>query len=189
MLFRTFSIFFLFIFSLSCSLIIFNDSDEASTFRVNAQEVNLSGSKFYPIIRFGHDEKNDVHGIWFIKESTGNLRAFYSRDPNTGCKISFRKDIKIKEFNPVFASICNDTFFTESGVTLSNNQNKNLDEFLIINNGEKLIINIAKVKYGICADLSNLEKNNSINQNLKCSTELNVSFGQPKHGRTIGSKY
>jgi hypothetical protein len=188
-LFRTFSMFFLFIFSLSCSLIIFNDNDGASTFRINTQEVNLSGSKFYPIIRFGHDEKNDVHGIWFITEKTGNIRAFYSRDPNTGCNISLRNDIKIKKFNPVFASTCNDTFFTENGSTLSSNQNKNLDEFTVMNNGDKLTIDITTVKYGICSDLSNLEKMNSTAQNLRCSTVQNIRFGQPKYGKGIGLKY
>jgi hypothetical protein len=165
---------------------IFNDDDESSTFSIDSQEVNLSGSKFYPIIRFGHDEKNDVHGVWFIKENNNSIRAFYSRDPNTGCNISFRKDIKIKEFNPVFSSTCNDTYFTNIGAILSNQQKKNLDEFEIINNGNKLTINVNKVKYGICSVVNNPEKNNSFNSKLKCSSEQNILFGQPKYGKGIG---
>ena len=164
------SLSFLLVFS--CSYIISSNDTKSLTINQDIEKIRTTGNKFYPIISFGQDEKNNVHGIWFILNADKNITAFYSRDPNNGCNLSYRRDIKVNNFSPVF--------FNEFGEQLSN-QIKQLDEFEVRTLEETVEVSINQVKYGIC------NQNNAIDE-LYCSTISVSKYGKPKLGRQIGQR-
>lgn len=172
------SLSFLLVFS--CSYIISSNDTKSLTINQDIEKIRTTGNKFYPIISFGQDEKNNVHGIWFILNADKNITAFYSRDPNNGCNLSYRRDIKVNNFSPVFFNECDKTYFNEFGEQLSN-QIKQLDEFEVRTLEETVEVSINQVKYGIC------NQNNAIDE-LYCSTISVSKYGKPKLGRQIGQR-
>ncbi|PZC41163.1 MAG: hypothetical protein DK305_000153 [Chloroflexi bacterium] len=165
---------------MSCTVLLFNNEQNTKNLSINQSEILSSNSKFKPISIFGHDKNNDVLGVWFIKNNS-NIRAFYSKDPNSSCHLYFRKDIKYKNYTPVFYSECNNSYFNINGEALTTGQLKNLDEFIIQKNELKIIINLNKVKYGDCLT-------QAMNSNIKCSLKNDVKYGSPEIGRKIGTK-
>tara|TARA_Y100001970_G_scaffold269488_1_gene362046 strand:+ start:3511 stop:4032 length:522 start_codon:yes stop_codon:yes gene_type:complete len=171
---------FSFILIFSCSYIISSNDTKNTTINQDIGKIRSTGSKFYPIISFGHDKNNNVHGIWFIVNSNQDITAFYSRDPNNGCNLSYRRDLKMNNMSPVFFNECDKTYFNEYGEQLSN-QIKQLDEFEVRAQEEKVEVSINQVKYGIC------NQNNVIDESY-CSTISVNKYGKPKHGRQIGQR-
>ena len=180
-MFRIIIIGFSILLIFSCSYIISGNDTKNLTINQDTEKIRTSGSKFYPIISFGHDKNNNVHGIWFIVNSNANIAAFYSRDPNNGCNVSYRRDIKINNTSPVFYNECNQSYFNEYGKPM-NNQIKGLDEFVVMTLGNTVEVPIYNVKYGIC------NKNNNDIDNINCSSALESKYGKPKQGRQIGKR-
>jgi len=164
----------------SCMNIISGNDSKSVMIDQDREQVIKYGSKFHPIVSFGHDINNNVHGIWFIANTNNSISAFYSRDPNNGCNLRFRKDIQINNTSPVFFSICDKTYFSIKGEQLSS-QNQELDQFIINDIGDKVSVSIEEVKYGVCTNLQHAGL-------AYCSTQNKQKYGKPKPGKQIGQK-
>lgn len=130
----------------------FVSSTPRRTLDVASAEVTPGLPRFYPLPSFGADADGRTFGVWVAIAERGDARAFFSRDPGTGCFVAWRGDTTVAGVRGVFREGCEGISYDIEGSPIEGPAARGLDGFDIEVESTRFVVDLEQFRLGICSE-------------------------------------
>ena len=122
------------------------------TLEVPLTDLTLGVPRFYPQTRFGSDGAGRTLGVWLVRRADGEVLAFYSRDPHTGCQVPWRGGEAFESHEGVFHEPCGGWRYTLEGDAIFGAPPRGLDRFDTEVGDTSVTVDFERVRLGECRE-------------------------------------
>jgi len=131
---------------------VFVSNTPRRTLEAARSELTPGLPRFYPLPSFGADADGRTFGVWVAIPESGSARAFFSRDPGTGCSVVWRAGAPAADARGVFREACEGTSYDIGGSPVSGGAIRGLDGFDIEVESLRFVVDLERFRLGVCPE-------------------------------------
>ncbi|MGE3960286.1 MAG: hypothetical protein AB7F65_01225 [Dehalococcoidia bacterium] len=119
--------------------------------RVRHSEYEEGLPKFLPVTSLGFDSQNRTFGAYLgVPADAGPAVALLSRDPASGCNVTWEAVAANAELRGVYVDPCSDARYDFQGVALHPDATRDLDRLDVVRETTGYVVSFEEVLLGIC---------------------------------------
>ncbi|MGE3074965.1 MAG: LuxR C-terminal-related transcriptional regulator [Dehalococcoidia bacterium] len=135
------------------------DNTRPDEIRFPLEGIEVSVPRHEDVSGLGTSPYGEPLGIWLVRNEDGTVRAFFDRDPHTGCSMPWNPDYDLGQLlgdpsaSPgAFKAYCGGWVFLLTGEIVFGASPRGLDEFPARIDGNEVVVDFRELRLGPCAE-------------------------------------